>query len=101
MNILIKGLEIPENGYLDVRILNHGSVDAVTSTGSHPYYIAHDVVVLPEKHGRLIDADALFEAMKYSNWKVLFSSDGTFLDISKFSEIIRNIPTVIEAESEG
>lgn len=55
---------------------------------------------LPEKHGRLIDADKLFDAMKYSNWKILYSSDGTFLDISKFSEIIRNIPTVIEAEGE-
>ena len=55
---------------------------------------------LPEKHGRLIDADKLFDAMKYSNWKILFSFDGTFLDISKFSEIIRNIPTVIEAEGE-
>ena len=56
------------------------------------------LVELPEKHGRLIDADKLFEEMRCANWEISYFFDGTFLNISEFANIIQNIVTVIEAE---
>lgn len=89
MNILIKGLEIPEDGYLDVRILSHGGLNSVTwnDLGCCPYAEAHDVVALPEKHGRLIDADALGDKM---------SGKWTVYDY----QALGAMPTIVEAEGE-
>lgn len=105
MSVIIKGMEMPKN-CAECKFLcseNFKSWCHVTDRDDVYVDAVPDwcpLAELPEKHGRLIDADALFNAMKYSDWKVLFSSDGTFLDISKFSEIIRNIPTIVEAEGE-
>ena len=60
MNVLIKGLEIPEEGAIRVVIQKHRGI-TVAYTGGDPYRRAHEVVELPEKHGDLIDRDALIE----------------------------------------
>ena len=92
MSILIKGMEMPKDGYRTVEI----TFDA----DGHPMALADggdvfDVIPVPA-HSRLIDADALVDWLKLSY--------GTSIPIVRgllFSSIIKEIqeyPTVIPAE---
>ena len=56
MSILIQGMELPKDGYIDVRLFSDGC--AYIQTGEHPYYRAFEAIELPP-HGRLGDLDAL------------------------------------------
>ena len=62
------------------------------------------VVGLPEKHGRLIDGDVLWDAMlKYNDnegAKMPFGYDDTSIHIDSACFVIENAPTVIEAEGD-
>ena len=92
-DILIRGMEMPKDGYIDVRLFPDGL--AYIQTGEPPYYRAFGAIELPP-HGRLIDADAtLLEAKRisgpmtgdgWSNWGVY--------------ALIERQPTVIPAEEE-
>lgn len=64
MSILIPGMEMPKDGYIDVRLFSDGC--AYIQTGEPPYYRAFKAIELPP-HGRLGDLDALmaeFERMQ-------------------------------------
>lgn len=114
MSIIIKGEPMPE-ACAFCPCFRDDSIDGVHAYQCKATFITYGkeddwiwntrpnwcpLVELPETHGRLIDADELFDKMRCSNWGVSFYHDGTFLDISEFSDIIRNIETVIEAEGE-
>ena len=109
MSVIVKGMRMPEKcGLCDLFHAEspmHCTVVKGHKTVGAPYGMPRPewcpLVELPEKHGRLIDADELFDKMRCSNWSVSFCHDGTFLNISEFADIIRNIETVIEAEGEG
>lgn len=96
MNVLIKGLEIPEEGAIRVVIQKHRGI-TVAYTGGDPYRRAHEVVELPEKHGRLIDADAYVSMMeeKCDYEKAL---DPYVLSVCRGG--IKLMPTIMEAEGE-
>jgi rubrerythrin len=51
MSVLIKGLEMPETGYMDVRIFRDGT--ATIATGTKPYY--RELKAEPVKHGKWIE----------------------------------------------
>lgn len=48
MSVLIKGLEMPETGYMDVRIFRDGTV--TIATGTKPYY--RELKEEPVRHGK-------------------------------------------------
>ena len=120
MGVYIKGMQMPKgcneccfcSGYMtgQARILGYvclaslGKEDSVRGRRKidelcFPYRPNWcPLVELPNKHGRLIDADKLFEELRYANWEISYFFDGTFLNISEFANIIQNIVTVIEAE---
>ena len=93
MNVLIKGLEIPGEGAIRVVIQKHCGI-TVAYTGRDPYQMAHEVVELPEKHGRLIDADALID--KCGDWYTEEGKEEGFIGTLKM--ILEDAPTVVEAE---
>lgn len=62
MSLLIKGMEMPKDGYVDVRIKYNGT--AAHSTGEPPYFRVYDAIPVPP-HGRLIDIDAPYEIKVY------------------------------------
>ena len=62
MSVLIKGMEMPKEGYIDVLIKCNGT--ASYAIGKNPYFKEVEAVPVPEQHGRLIDADALAEDLK-------------------------------------
>ena len=52
-----------------------------------------EITVLPKGHGRLIDADKIFDALQFGDFS---SSD----DLDEALMIVGTAPTIIEADSE-
>jgi len=52
MSVLIKGLEMPETEYMDIRIYRDGT--AVIALGKKPYY--REFKAEPVRHAKLLDA---------------------------------------------
>lgn len=100
MSVLIKGLEMPimpkslTQGeavpYIDVRIFADGN--AVTSKGERPYYTEYSAVPVPTPHGRLIDADVLYDKLRMCLKTITYVSSDTF------TQAVDMTPTVIESE---
>ena len=84
MSIILKGIDIPKEGYIPVRIYANGHI---WINGSYKGV----AIQIPKGHGRLIDASELIKSyMK-----------GTKTDIDDFYDtidIIDNAPTILEAE---
>lgn len=57
MSIILKGIDLPNSGQIELIIRPHGKVFSNTKG------IYAEAIQIPKGHGRLIDADALFEAM--------------------------------------
>jgi hypothetical protein len=94
VSVLIKGIELPEK----VQVLElHSDGKVFTRKG----YLVGEAVELPEKHGRLIDADALIKFVE-DRYEITWESDcyeGGIKDAcSDIIEKIDTMPTVIEAE---
>ena len=116
MSIIIKGMDMPkdicgEPGYVDVRIFSDGSV--IMAKAAPPYYGKFKAVPLPEKHGRLIDADALIDSFRESVQVCKKISEDGYADalqevneraiITTFIEAIlrtRVQPTIVPAEGD-
>lgn len=57
MSLILKGIDLPNSGQIELIIRPHGKVLSNTRG------IYAEAIQIPKGHGRLIDADALFEAM--------------------------------------
>ena len=95
MSILIKGMKMPEKGYVDVRIFAEGHANI--AAGEAPFFKELPTIEIPP-HGDLIDRDEL------DDWVYaipIFTSDEN-PDVWKVIRLddIDNAPTVIEAEGE-
>ena len=77
-SILIKGVKMPIDAPVIIKICPDGSVSRV-----HEGVVAKAVPVPP--HGRLIDADALVR-------------DNGIKEIPEYYEVVRDAPTIIPAE---
>ena len=82
-DILIKGMEMPKDGTMIFAIRPDGMVEDVMGC-----YVGKTVPV--QKHGRLIDADALL-AQHYGRF-------GMIDEVAR--EAIKNAPTIIPADKE-
>lgn len=92
MSILIKGMEMPTEGYIDVRIKCNGT--ASFAIANNPYFKAVEAVPVPP-HGRLIDADALIA------WFEEWYDPNADLEICHVIDILDDnsvTPTILEAE---
>ena len=83
MSILIKGMDMPKDGFVDVRLFADGT--STTQTGESPFYKELDVVEVPTPHGRLTDIDRL---------QTVFERNTGY----DYPDIFDNAPIVIEAE---
>ena len=90
MSVLIKGLDMPETEYMDIRIYRDGT--AVIAIGKKPYYREFETVEVPTPHGDLIDRKVMRDTLMYEmvgtgyQTKAMMACDKYY------------IPTVIEAE---
>ena len=96
MSVLVKDLEMPGKGYIDVRIFRDGT--AVIATGEKPYYRELKAVEVPTPHGDLIDVDKAKEDIDY-----VCDAGGWLEPVTKaVNEYVKRhldkAPKVIEAE---
>lgn len=84
ISIIIKGMKMPKNEELWIRVQPDGSI--VSQTG---YIIKGASAKLVSQHGRLIDADALKVMMPTIGDEYLYAR-----------EMIEEAPTIIEEEDE-
>ena len=104
MAILIKGMDMPEFGALNIFVLPDGKVLGEVS-GQAPLRlnILGTAVPVPTPHGRLIDADKLDGKIWEQRRNILFMDDTQKADMVLSGLIIaanaiEKSPTVIEAE---
>lgn len=89
MSILIKGMEMPTNEPLIVKINPDGSVNTTWKND----YKKYEAVPVPE-HGRLIDADALPTYDKPIGKMMMFGGEYVYTQTA-----IDNAPTIIPASA--
>ncbi len=92
MNILIKGVEKPEYGFIEIRLYN----DRAEVEGQEPEYKDFEIEELPKTHGRLIDADELIKEQEYTLRDTGVRELQTACRYTV--DVLRDAPTVIEAE---
>ena len=119
MSVLVKGMGMPEKcGSCDLfhaEYPMHCSVVKGHKTVGAPYGMPRPewcpLVELPEKHGRLIDADALIDTLEQAIaiMETMFkqldleADDGCLMELKAYRDIrdgIKEIDAVIEAENE-
>lgn len=88
MSIIINGMKMPANCEVCPHAFCH------LDTRNCP------LRELPEKHGRLIDADEFLERFLSVDRTVSFGASGLYVDIHDLYKILSSLPTVIEAEGE-
>ena len=89
MSVIVKGMEMPEDCF-SCRLKEEGFCNLTDEVANDIYKRNDDcpLIELPEKHGRLIDADEMI-----NEW------DGCIYDGS-VTLLLETRPTVIEAEGE-
>ena len=105
MSILIKGMKMPESGYIDIRLhtFADGEQCATVQTGEHPFYKKMGIVEVPEPHGRLIDADELDETL-FGYLDTIPIVNNGLVNLGRRDatiscrQYLQEAPTVIEAE---
>ena len=108
MSILITGMEMPKEGFIEIVISENGNVqitgESIRIDGSDFYSpakrfgeIIGKAVEIPEHHGRLIDADELWNKLDHC----MFPSDMvTTLAVSMARNWILKSTTIIPATEE-
>ena len=97
-DILIKGLKLPE-GTNELRLIIHpnGQVIIVKQT----YWEETEAIEIPD-HGRLIDADALRQAMYHQAFETDSPmqkwNSGCWIRYKMFEQMEESAPTIIPAE---
>ena len=82
MSMILKGIDLPNSGEIELIIRPHGKVLSNTRG------IYAEAIQIPKGHGRLIDADALFKDLKEQ--QIPFNSD--------INSAILVAPTILESE---
>ena len=92
MGIYIKGMEMPkEGGWVTLRVFPDGQCFLYSWCGNDFDFMEHLTAVPVPPHGRLIDADAVFDNLERTGWY-----DNADRDIAE--DLVLDAPTVIPAE---
>ena len=99
MSLLIKGLKIPQSGRITLQVGSDGAVYIVDKYKLISEKYDESIVIneIPP-HGRLIDADLLYEAIEEDFDGVCVYDVSPSEAISDMQRIIDYAPTVVEAE---
>lgn len=108
MSILIKGMEMPKEGsWVTLRVFPDGQCVLHSWCGNDDEikfdFMEHLTAVLVPRHGRLIDADEMFdefvaEGQRSKRYKL---GEKWELNGEEIRSVISRLPTVIPANEEG
>lgn len=111
MSILIKGIEMPQEGFVEVLIRDDGTVQQtgqsyrIDGTDYYTPYVGempvmYEAVPVPP-HGRLVDARYIRDAI-IQKWTDKAGDSHMYkCGMEDAYEVIRNAPTIIPASEEG
>lgn len=88
-SVLVKGMKMPDSCYHCKIAESCGHYITNYTNRRHPDC---PLIALPDKHGRLGDLDALLDEI------AVMPIDIGFGDVERIENIIREIPTIVEAE---
>ena len=91
MDILIKNMGLPKEGFIRLMIYSDGTVREINPYNEAVMPTEATAVALPE-HGRLCDLDALIEHETYNIEQALFDTDEVLEDL-------KNTPVIVEANN--
>ena len=110
MSVLIHGLEIPQEGFVEVLIRDDGTVQQtgqsyrIDGTDYYTPYVGemptiYKAVPVPP-HGRLIDADALMGVIRANDYPLTahFNSTDNGMFTLGIQQAVDEAPTIIEAD---
>lgn len=97
MSIIIKGVDLPNSGQIELIIRPHGKVFSKTRG------ISAEAIQIPTPHGRLIDADKLkmecYHAMDELVESTTMNISAEALSLLCGFTMIGEAPTILEAET--
>ena len=94
MSIIVKGMEMPKNCTRCDYIGLNAAIGCSVMSGTNGRATDCPLVALPEKHGRLVDADAIVNAMNNMN-----VGGEVFVTAVEYVKLIMNdADTIVEAE---
>ena len=94
MGVYINGMEMPKKGsWVTLRVFPDGQCFVYSWCGNDFDFMEHLTAVPVPPHGRLIDADAVFDNLERTGWY-----DNADRDIAE--NLVLDAPTVIEEEGE-
>ena len=88
MSLILKGIDLPNSGQIELIIRPHGKVFSETRG------ISAEAIQIPKGHGRLIDADKV----DYDEFWHREGHGFTMRVCQKAQQIIEEQPTILEAE---
>lgn len=100
MSIILKGIDLPQTLYTDIRIYWDGRIKKIIGENTMISYKNTQAIQIPKGHGRLIDVNKLYpstlEKLEYGG------SDGRMIYRKKFQAYtekdIENAPTILGME---
>ena len=103
MSLIIKGMDMPKKGVYHAVITFDGDSLGVRIPPSKEPFFSGRIVHMPTPHGRLIDADELYEQFinEFCNRNCDESVRGEICDrcgVLRAINMIKSAPTIIEAE---
>ena len=94
MSIILKGIDIPQKLYTDIRIYKDGRIKKIIGENIMISYNKNaEAIQIPKGHGRLIDGDELVKHLR---------KDPLFDLVERYgiSGVIESRPTILDKESE-
>ena len=91
MSLILKGINLPEEGTLTFRITRYGKAYEITNGNYYIKGTETEAIQIPKGHGRLIDADALElekEVELADDWKTAH----------EIANCVKYAPTILEEE---
>ena len=92
MSVVVKGMKMPENctrcDYIGLNV----AIGCPVMSGTNGRATDCPLGALPDHHGRLGDLDALLDEI------AVMPIDIGFGDVDRIENIIRDMPTIVEAE---
>ena len=92
MSIILKGIDLPNSGQIEIIIRPHGKVFSKTRG------ISAEAIQIPKGHGRLIDADLLKDTVRDSVPAYTIGVKIPTFGDTQIMSAIDVMPTILEAE---
>lgn len=98
MSVIIMGMDMPKDGYIDVRVFAEGHANI--ATGEPPFYKEMPAIEVPP-HGDLIDRNFVYSKIRiYADACYVTGNNKSAKIAERIEELIRDVPAIIGEDDE-